>query len=46
MKDPVPGKRRLLTQMALFWFDKLHALVVQPRPGSWPVQAPRGASIL
>ena len=23
MKQPVPGKGRLLTQMALFWFDKL-----------------------
>ncbi|MDE2081309.1 MAG: phosphoribosylaminoimidazolesuccinocarboxamide synthase [Burkholderiales bacterium] len=27
MKAPVPGKGRLLTQMALFWFDRLGPLV-------------------
>ena len=27
MKQPVPGKGRLLTQMALFWFDHLKNLV-------------------
>ena len=27
MKAPVPGKGRLLTQMALFWFDHLRGLV-------------------
>jgi hypothetical protein len=36
MKDPVPGKRRLLTQMALFWFDKLHALVPKHLTGESP----------
>ena len=27
MKAPVPGKGRLLTQMALFWFDQLRDIV-------------------
>jgi len=27
MKAPVPGKGRLLTEMALFWFDRLKGLV-------------------
>ena len=26
MADPIPGKGKLLTQMALFWFDKLGAI--------------------
>ena len=36
MKAPVPGKGRLLTQMALFWFDKLHALVPNHLTGEAP----------
>ena len=36
MKAPVPGKGRLLTQMALFWFDKLHALVPNHLTGQSP----------
>lgn len=36
MKDPVPGKRRLLTQLALLWFDKLHALVPKHLTGESP----------
>jgi phosphoribosylaminoimidazole-succinocarboxamide synthase len=36
MKAPVPRKGRLLTQMALFWFDKLHALVPNHLTGEPP----------
>ena len=36
MKAPVPGKGRLLTQMALFWFDKLHSLVPNHLTGQLP----------
>jgi phosphoribosylaminoimidazole-succinocarboxamide synthase len=36
MKAPVPGKGRLLTQMALFWFDKLNALVPNHLTGESP----------
>ena len=36
MKAPVPGKGRLLTQMALFWFDKLHSLVPNHLSGDAP----------
>jgi len=36
MKAPVPGKGRLLTQMALFWFDKLKALVPNHLTGESP----------
>ena len=36
MKAPVPGKGRLLTQMALFWFDKLQGLVPNHLTGEAP----------
>ncbi len=36
MKAPVPGKGRLLTQMALFWFDKLQAVVPNHLSGEAP----------
>ncbi len=36
MKAPVPGKGRLLTQMALFWFDKLAPLVPHHLSGQAP----------
>ena len=36
MKAPVPGKGRLLTQMALFWFDKLRDVVPNHLTGDAP----------
>ncbi|MBK9682828.1 MAG: phosphoribosylaminoimidazolesuccinocarboxamide synthase [Betaproteobacteria bacterium] len=36
MKAPVPGKGRLLTQMALFWFDELRAIVPNHLSGEAP----------
>ena len=36
MKAPVPGKGRLLTQMALFWFDRLRAIVPNHLTGAAP----------
>ncbi len=36
MKAPVPGKGRLLTQMALFWFDKLAGIVPNHLTGQDP----------
>jgi len=36
MKAPVPGKGRLLTQMALFWFDQLAALCPNHLTGAAP----------
>jgi len=36
MKAPVPGKGRLLTQMALFWFDRLAAIVPNHLSGEAP----------
>jgi phosphoribosylaminoimidazole-succinocarboxamide synthase len=36
MKSPVPGKGRLLTQMALFWFDHLRALAPNHLSGEPP----------
>jgi phosphoribosylaminoimidazole-succinocarboxamide synthase len=36
MKAPVPGKGRLLTQMALFWFDALKAVVPNHLTGERP----------
>ncbi len=54
MKAPVPGKGRLLTQMALFWFDLLKGVVPNHLSGAAPesVVAPdevpqvRGRSML
>ena len=36
MKAPVPGKGRLLTQMALFWFDRLRDVVHNHLTGQAP----------
>ena len=36
MKAPVPGKGRLLTQMALFWFDELRAIAPNHLSGEAP----------
>lgn len=36
MKAPVPGKGRLLTQMALFWFDELSAIAPNHLTGEPP----------
>ncbi len=36
MKAPVPGKGRLLTQMALFWFEHLKAVVPNHLTGEAP----------
>ena len=36
MQAPVPGKGRLLTQMALFWFEKLHGIVPNHLTGEAP----------
>jgi phosphoribosylaminoimidazole-succinocarboxamide synthase len=36
MKAPVPGKGRLLTQMALFWFDQLKDVVPNHLTGQAP----------
>ena len=36
MKQPVPGKGRLLTQMALFWFERLKDLVPNHLSGDAP----------
>jgi phosphoribosylaminoimidazole-succinocarboxamide synthase len=36
MKAPVPGKGRLLTQMALFWFERLQAIVPNHLSGQAP----------
>jgi phosphoribosylaminoimidazole-succinocarboxamide synthase len=36
MKAPVPGKGRLLTQMALFWFDRLQGVVPNHLTGEAP----------
>jgi phosphoribosylaminoimidazole-succinocarboxamide synthase len=54
MKEPIPGKGRLLTEMALFWFDKLKHVVPNHLTGEDPesVVAPqereqvRGRSML
>ena len=54
MGEPIPGKGALLTQMALFWFDKLHHIVPNHLTGQAPesVVAPdeidqvRGRSML
>ena len=34
MGEPIPGKGALLTQMALFWFDKLGPKGLKPLPDS------------
>jgi len=54
MGEPIPGKGRLLTQMALFWFDKLKHVVPNHLTGADPlsvvaadeVEQVRGRSML
>ncbi|MGC4079249.1 MAG: phosphoribosylaminoimidazolesuccinocarboxamide synthase [Rubrivivax sp.] len=36
LEDPIPGKGELLTRMALFWFDKLGAIVPNHLTGEDP----------
>ncbi|MDO8376495.1 MAG: phosphoribosylaminoimidazolesuccinocarboxamide synthase, partial [Aquabacterium sp.] len=36
MGEPIPGKGELLTQMALFWFDKLQHVVPNHLTGEAP----------
>ena len=47
--EPIPGKGALLTQMALFWFDKLEGIVPNHLTGQAPesvVQADEVAQVL
>ena len=37
MGEPIPGKGALLTQMALFWFDKLDGIVPNHLTGEDPL---------
>ena len=37
MKDPVPGKGRLLTEMALSWFERLQHVVPNHLTGAAPL---------
>ncbi|TAG83902.1 MAG: phosphoribosylaminoimidazolesuccinocarboxamide synthase [Betaproteobacteria bacterium] len=39
MGEPIPGKGALLTQMALFWFEKLHGIVPNHLTGDTPESA-------
>jgi len=39
MGEPIPGKGALLTQMALFWFDKLAGIVPNHLTGDDPLSA-------
>jgi hypothetical protein len=39
MGEPIPGKGALLTQMALFWFDKLKDIVPNHLTGEAPESA-------
>ena len=39
MGEPMPGKGALLTQMALFWFDKLEGIVPNHLTGDDPLSA-------
>ena len=39
MGEPIPGKGTLLTQMALFWFDKLTGIVPNHLTGDDPLSA-------
>ena len=39
MGEPIPGKGALLTQMALFWFDKLDGIVPNHLTGDDPLSA-------
>ncbi|OYY62300.1 MAG: phosphoribosylaminoimidazolesuccinocarboxamide synthase, partial [Burkholderiales bacterium 28-67-8] len=36
MGEPIPGKGQLLTEMALFWFDRLKAIVPNHLTGDSP----------
>ena len=37
MGEPIPGKGELLTRMALFWFERLHAIVPNHLTGDDPL---------
>ena len=39
MREPIPGKGALLTQMALFWFDKLGDICPNHLTGATPESA-------
>ena len=39
MNEPIPGKGQMLTQVALFWFDKLAAIVPNHLTGTPPESA-------
>jgi phosphoribosylaminoimidazole-succinocarboxamide synthase len=41
MGEPIPGKGELLTRMALFWFDKLQAVVPNHLTGDDPLSVVR-----
>ena len=44
MGEPIPGKGALLTQMALFWFDKLDGIVPNHLTGEDPLSAVSSAA--
>ena len=35
LKEPVPHKGAVLTQLSAFWFGKLAAVMPSPSPGAW-----------
>ncbi len=43
MGEPIPGKGVILTQMALFWFDKLHAICPNHLTGQDPLSVVQAA---
>ena len=45
MKAPVPGKGRLLTQMALFWFDELRSIAPNHLTGEAPESVVAGDEV-
>jgi phosphoribosylaminoimidazole-succinocarboxamide synthase len=45
MGEPIPGKGELLTQVALFWFDKLGHIVPNHLTGDDPVSAVAGDEV-
>jgi len=45
MGEPIPGKGALLTQMALFWFDKLQGIVPNHLTGDAPESAVTAAEV-
>ncbi len=45
MGEPIPGKGELLTQMALFWFDKLQGIVPNHLTGDAPESVVTAAEV-